>query len=107
MNCIDYIPQETSVTTHRITMEEYLNAWRNGLTATSMTINEMREMYDPIHQEVVIQTKSEMVNLDHARFDPCPNCGANDWRAHFRTINQIESKLDHYSCAYCGTRKEK
>ena len=64
----------------------------NGINATSMTMNEMREMYNPIHQEVVIRTKSEMVNLDHA---------------HFRTINHIESKLDHYTCAYCGTRKEK
>ena len=80
---------------------------KNALNTPIMTAEEWRAMFDPIRQELVVRTKSEMVNLDHARFDPCPNCGANDWRAHFRVINQIESKLDHYSCAYCGTRKEK
>lgn len=104
MNCTDYIPQGTAVTTHRVTMEEWM---KNALNTPLMTVEEWRAMFDPIHQEVVIQTKSEMVNLDHARFNPCPNCGANDWRAHFRVINHIESKLDHYTCAYCGTRREK
>ena len=92
-------------TTHRVTMEELL---KNGLDTPLMTVEEWRAMFDPCRQEVTVHCKSEMKHYAHARLGQCPNCGANDWMPFFRIGGNrgYDATLDHYTCVYCGTRKE-
>lgn len=120
-------------TTHRVTMEEM----KNALGTPLMTPDEWRAMFDPKRQEVTVHHKSDMKHYAHARLGQCPNCGANDWMptfmlqsrpivqlpyvvnsvARMREAMAIKKELEdrdqelyevvYYSCAYCGTRKDK
>lgn len=75
-------------TTHKVTMDEWM---KNALNTPLMTTEEWRAMFDPNHQELTVHCRSEMKHYDHARFDPCLNCGANSWLS------------GH--CEYCGTEE--
>lgn len=93
-------------TTRTSTIDEYL---RDAINTPLMTAEEWRAMFDPNRQEVTVHCRSEMKHYAHARLGQCPNCGANDWMPFFRIGGHYgyDHTLDHYNCAYCGTRKEK
>ena len=97
----------------------------------SLSLNDIREMCgrericvydDPKKCETKLYSYHEAKYLNHARLGQCPNCGANDWLPTFmlrsrpivhlpyalpdRCYDELYEIID-YSCAYCGTRKEK
>lgn len=97
----------------------------------------IRVYEDPINGDIRLYTRHESKHLNHARLGQCPNCGANDWMptfmlqsrpivqlpyvvnsvARMREAMAIKKELEdrdqelyevvYYSCAYCGTRKDK
>lgn len=82
----------------------------------SLSTNDIREMCgrekfyvyeDPKKCEIRLYTHYEVKHLNHARLGQCPNCGANDWTPTFMLNTDELYELINYSCAYCGTRKEK
>lgn len=62
---------------------------------------------DPRTGEIKLYTRHDFKYLNHARLGQCPNCGANDWIPTFMLNTDELYELIDYSCAYCGTRKEK
>lgn len=82
----------------------------------ALSINDIREMCgleriyayeDPKKCEIKLYSHHEAKYLNHARLGQCPNCGANDWSPTFMLNTDELYELINYSCAYCGTRKEK
>lgn len=83
----------------------------------ALSLNDIREMWrgrgniylyeDYKKCEIKLFTRHDFKYLNHRRLGQCPNCGANDWSPTFMLNTDELYELIDYSCAYCGTRKEK